>query len=74
MDQQGLGWTNPYNQTVWAYNIALARELVALGFDEIQFDYVSFPSDGNLSSIRYPQKLEHLSKTQGIGKFLESAW
>ena len=74
VDQQGLGWTNPYNRTVWAYNIALARELVELGFDEIQFDYIRFPSDGDLSHISYPLKPRQLSKTQCIGKFLESAY
>jgi hypothetical protein len=74
VDKQGLGWTNPYNQTVWVYNIALARELAELGFDEIQFDYIRFPSDGDLSHIRYPLKPGQLSKTQCIGKFLESAY
>jgi hypothetical protein len=73
VDKQGLGWTNPYNQSVWVYNIALARELAELGFDEIQFDYIRFPSDGDLSHIRYPLKPGQLSKTQCIGKFLESA-
>jgi hypothetical protein len=74
VDQQGLGWANPYNQIVWEYNIALARELAELGFDEIQFDYVRFPSDGELSHISYPLKPEQLSKTQCIGNFLESAY
>jgi hypothetical protein len=74
VDKKGLGWANPYNQNVWEYNIALGRELAALGFDEIQFDYVRFPSDGNLSNIRYPQKPVELSKTDCIAKFLESAY
>ena len=74
VDQQGLGWTNPYNQTVWEYNIALARELAELGFDEIQFDYIRFPSDGDLSHISYPLNPGQLSRTQCIGKFLESAY
>lgn len=37
------GWTDPTNPAVWDYNIALAKEAAALGFDEIQFDYVRFP-------------------------------
>ncbi len=36
-------WTNPFNQDVWNYNLALAKEVVAMGFEEIQFDYVRFP-------------------------------
>lgn len=37
-------FVSPYNQEVWQYNIDLAKEAIALGFDEIQFDYVRFPT------------------------------
>jgi hypothetical protein len=50
----GLGWTNPYDRRVWRYNVDLAVAAARAGFDEIQFDYVRFPSDGDLSLIRYP--------------------
>jgi hypothetical protein len=50
----GLGWTNPYDERVWKYNVDIAVQAAKLGFDEIQFDYVRFPSDGDLSQIRYP--------------------
>jgi hypothetical protein len=50
----GLGWTNPYNRRVWKYLVDVGVAAAKLGFDEIQFDYVRFPSDGDLSLIRYP--------------------
>jgi hypothetical protein len=50
----GLGWTNEYDKRVWKYNVDIAVQAAKLGFDEIQFDYVRFPSDGDLSVIRYP--------------------
>jgi hypothetical protein len=50
----GLGWTNPYDRRVWKYLVDLGAEAARAGFDEIQFDYVRFPSDGDLSIIRYP--------------------
>jgi hypothetical protein len=50
----GLGWTNEYDKRVWKYNVDIAVQAARLGFDEIQFDYVRFPSDGDLSQIRYP--------------------
>jgi hypothetical protein len=50
----GLGWTNPYDRRVWHYNVDIAAAAAKAGFDEIQFDYVRFPSDGDLSLIRYP--------------------
>jgi hypothetical protein len=56
LNNGGLGWTNPYDQRVWKYNVDIAQQAAKLGFDEIQFDYVRFPSDGDLSQIRYPGK------------------
>ncbi|MDQ2984544.1 MAG: putative glycoside hydrolase [Actinomycetota bacterium] len=50
----GLGWTNPYDRRVWNYNVDIAVAAAKAGFDEIQFDYVRFPSDGDISLIRYP--------------------
>lgn len=47
-DREGLGWTNPYNHDVWAYNISIAVEAARAGFDEIQFDYVRLPDTTGL--------------------------
>jgi hypothetical protein len=55
-NNSGLGWTNPYDRRVWSYNVALGEAAARVGFDEIQFDYVRFPSDGDISIIRYPGK------------------
>jgi hypothetical protein len=52
----GLGWTNEYDKRVWDYVVSLGEAAVRAGFDEIQFDYVRFPSDGDVSQIRYPVK------------------
>jgi hypothetical protein len=56
LNNAGLGWTNPYDTRVWRYNVAIAEAAARAGFDEIQFDYVRFPSDGDVSQIRYPGK------------------
>jgi hypothetical protein len=53
-DVNGLVWTDPAAEAVWEYTVLLSRELYARGFDEIQFDYVRFPTDGDLRSIAYP--------------------
>jgi len=72
-DANDLRWSNPTDSRVWEYNIALAKELVQIGFDEIQFDYVRFPSDGDLSQIRYPKVVPGFSKADYIASFLEKA-
>ncbi|MGH3064033.1 MAG: putative glycoside hydrolase [Gaiellaceae bacterium] len=52
----GLGWTNPYEKRVWDYNLRIAQAAARAGFDEIQFDYVRFPSDGHIESAVFPGK------------------
>ena len=54
LNNSGLGWTNPYDKRVWRYDVGVAAAAAKAGFDEIQFDYLRFPSDGDLSQIRYP--------------------
>jgi hypothetical protein len=73
VDRKGLHWANPYDQRVWEYSIALCLELINIGIDEIQFDYVRFPSDGDLSAIEYPIILENTSHAECIGRFLAYA-
>jgi hypothetical protein len=49
----GLGWVNPYDRRVWKYVVDLGAAAAQAGFDEIQFDYVRFPTDGDLSNARF---------------------
>jgi len=53
-DRQGLGWVDPASPEVWAYLVAVAKAAAAAGVDELNFDYVRFPSDGDLDGLRYP--------------------
>jgi hypothetical protein len=53
-DRKGLAWIDPAAKEAWDYNIAIAQNAVAKGFDEINLDYVRFPSDGNLEVMSYP--------------------
>ena len=53
----GLGWANPYDKRVWDYNVEIGRAAAKHGFDEIQFDYVRFPSDGDVENAVYRGKV-----------------
>ena len=68
----GLGWVNQYDKRVWDYNIALGKAAAKAGFDEIQFDYVRFPTDGDLSSAVFHGKTDQ-TKTQVITSFAKYA-
>lgn len=52
-DKKGLTWVDPTRKEVWEYNVAIAEEAIRLGFDEINFDYVRFPLDGNMNDVIY---------------------
>jgi len=41
-------WLNPNNQEVQKYKIDIIKEIISLGVDEIQLDYVRFPTEGHL--------------------------
>ncbi len=53
-DRKGLSWVDPASREVWDYNIAIAKDASSRGFDEINFDYIRFPSDGNLDAMSFP--------------------
>ncbi len=53
-DNLQLAWVDPSSTEVWNYNIAVAKDALAHGFDEVNFDYVRFPSDGDLKAMGFP--------------------
>ncbi len=63
-------WSNPYIDGVQDYNIAIAKEAVELGFDEIQFDYVRFPT-AKAAEVNYGENVPE--KTEAISNFLKRA-
>jgi hypothetical protein len=71
-DSAGLGWTNPYDKRVWDYNIDVAAAAARAGFDEIMFDYVRFPSDGDVESAVYRNR-GALTKREAVPAFLRYA-
>jgi hypothetical protein len=73
IDNEKLAWVDPFREEVWAYNIAIAREAVRKGFDEVQFDYVRFPTDGRLSAARYSKPNTKETRLPAIAGFLERA-
>jgi hypothetical protein len=70
----GEFWVDPHSEFVKNYNISLAKELEDMGFDEIQFDYVRFPSDGSVGNCYYPfKKYPDTYKSEVITDFIRLA-
>jgi hypothetical protein len=88
-DRKGLGFIDVGARPYWDYMVALSRESHDVGFDELNYDYVRFPSDGNMKDALYThsvnkagestKKAEHLEKffaylTAEVRKPYESAY
>lgn len=63
-------WVDPFSEFVWKYNVSIAEELQNLGVDEIQFDYIRFPTDGDLSKIDYTYSRPDMLKIEALESFL----
>lgn len=70
-DSKGLAWMDPAAQPVWDYIISITKDASARGFDEIQFDYVRFASDGALGNISYPYWDQTSTRTAVIANFFK---
>ena len=73
IDRENLAWLDPFREENWDYIIAVAKEAALKGFDEIQFDYVRFPTDGKLSAARYSQPNSSATRLPAIAGFLAKA-
>lgn len=66
-------WPSAYDRTVWQYKVDLALEAAALGFNEIQFDYIRFPDGAynyeKAGTIDYRNTYGE-SKAQAVQRFL----
>lgn len=69
-DRKGIGWFDAGSEKVWGYVTALAHESYNVGFDEINFDYIRFPSDGNMKDIYFPYS-EGKSKSDTLESFFK---
>jgi hypothetical protein len=71
-----LVWTDSSNPKVQDYNIALAKFVAQSGADEIQFDYVRFPAEGDQKDANFVFQTEHATwhRSDVIVDFLKKAY
>ncbi|MGH2560708.1 MAG: putative glycoside hydrolase [Thermomicrobiales bacterium] len=72
-DYAGISWVNPIYEELWDANIQLALEAAELGFDEIQYDYIRFPSDGDLSTADFGFEYTEEARVETIVDFLKKS-
>lgn len=72
-DQEGMGWVDGNREGAWDYNVALAMEAADYGFNEVQFDYVRFPTDGNVHGAVYSVENTYDNRVAAISGLLGRA-
>src|SRR3989344_4524995 len=64
-DYKGLSFVSVSSLVFWEYIVELSKESYALGFDELNYDYIRWPSDGPMSDIAYPSE----NRAEEVEKF-----
>jgi hypothetical protein len=67
-DRKGLGFIDVGARPYWDYVVELSRESHEIGFDEINYDYIRFPSDGNMKDALYTHSVG-VPKAEKVEKF-----
>ena len=76
-DNNGLAWMDPAATPAWNYFASIAKDAFGRGFDEVNFDYIRFASDGSLGNITYPywdEKTPMSTVIAGYFKFLRQTF
>lgn len=53
-DHKGVPWVDTGSKDMWKYIENVSKDAYALGFDEINLDYIRFATDGPLSDMTFP--------------------
>lgn len=63
-DHKGLSFVDVSSREFWDYIVALSHESIAMGFDELNYDYIRYPSDGNMKDTVYqnPNRADALER------------
>jgi len=72
-DREGLSWSDPFLKPAWDYNIQVAVEAAQKGFDEIQFDYIRFPTSSQAGPPHFSQEVSRETRVAAITSFLSMA-
>lgn len=72
-DNKGTMWMDASNPDSVNYVVAMAKEAAEMGADEVQFDYVRFPTEGSLKTMRFHEDLSKKTTWEVIRDFLKEA-
>lgn len=68
-DKNGLTYVDPASEEFWKYIVEIARASEQVGFDELNFDYIRYPSDGPVQYMTFPKSGTGFTKADKLEEF-----
>lgn len=68
-DRRGFSWVDPAAEKGWEHVFDVSKRALDIGFDEINYDYIRFPTDGNLGVMVFPAWNKEVPQHEIIAKF-----
>lgn len=68
-DKNGLTYVDPASREFWDYIVEIARASEQVGFDELNFDYIRYPSDGPVQYMTFPKSGKGFVKADKLEEF-----
>ena len=74
-DKKGMAWIDPYRKEVWDYLVEVGTAAKEAGFQEVQFDYLRFSTEGGMKNVVFDTAVtKERTKTEVITEFVKYAY
>jgi hypothetical protein len=70
-DYKGLSFVDVGARPYWDYIINLSETAYTMGFDELNYDYVRYPSDGNMQDLSFTWTVGTTTKPEMLVSFFK---
>lgn len=68
-DKKGLSFIDVGAKPYWDYIVAISKAAYEIGFDELNYDYVRYPSDGDMKDAHYTWLVGTSTKAETLEGF-----
>ena len=68
-DRKGISFIDVGAKPYWDYIIDISKQAHEIGFDELNFDYIRYPSDGNMQDANYTWLIASSTRAEMLESF-----
>jgi len=70
-DYKGLSFIDVGAKPYWDYIVELSEKAHKIGFDELNYDYIRYPSDGNMQDVSFTWTVGTTTKAEVLESFFK---